>query len=54
MIENKTMTDLIKVEKPSDEKIQTLEKGTNTNPIELLSTNKSLEASKVEVSKNKT
>ena len=41
MIEKETMTNPTRIEKSLDEKIKTLEKGTNTYPIELLSTNKS-------------
>jgi predicted RNA-binding protein with TRAM domain len=58
------MTNPIEVGESLDVKIQTLKKGTNTNPIdiknqkyvyiEILSTNKSLEISKDEVFKNKT
>ena len=42
------MTESVEIEKFLDKIIQTMKKGTNTDPIELL------EASKVEVSKTKT
>lgn len=43
-----------KLEKSLEVKIQVVERGKNKDLIELLSTNKSPEALKIEVSKNKT
>jgi hypothetical protein len=64
IIDKKTVTNLVEIKKSSYVKNQTLEKGTNTNPIiiknqedsyiEVLSTNKLLEVSKAEGSSNKT
>jgi hypothetical protein len=47
------MTDSVEIKKSSAVKTQTMEKGTNTDPNEILSTNISSKVSKDEVSKNK-
>jgi len=54
LIDNETMINHVEIEKSLAMKTQTMEKGINTVPNEILSTNISLEVSKDEVSKNKT
>jgi len=53
MIDKETMTNHVEIKKSLDVKIQTLEKGTNTNPSKILLTNKSPKVPTDEGSNNK-